>query len=292
MTHSLEARNAVITGASQGLGLEIAHAYVAAGANVLLAARNEDLLAQVQTELKREATDRQIIAVRRTNVASAQDVDALAAEAIATFSQVHILVNNAGIQGPKGNVEELDWQAWLQTIETNLFGSVLLCRALLSHFKKHHYGKIVQLSGGGATSPMPRFTAYAVSKAGIVRFAETLAEEVRGDGIDVNAIAPGVLNTRMLDEVLEAGPEKVGQACYERFLAQKRDGGVPLRKAAALAVFLGSAESDGITGKLVSAVWDPWEELQQHREDLKRTDVYTLRRILPKDRGLAWGDDG
>ena len=92
-------------------------------------------------------------------------------------------------------------------MEINIYGSVLPCRAVLPHFKQQRYGKIVQLSGGGATNPLPRISAYAASKAAVVRFAETLALEVQDDGIDVNAIAPGALNTRMLDEVLAAGPE-------------------------------------------------------------------------------------
>jgi 3-oxoacyl-[acyl-carrier protein] reductase len=122
-----------------------------------------------------------------------------------------------------------------------------------------------------------------------VRFAETLAEELREDHIDVNAIAPGALNTRLLDEVLAAGPERVGQAFYERSLKQREQGGTPLERGADLAVFLGAAASDGITGKLLSAVWDPWEALPERLEEL-RGDVYTLRRIVPKDRGMDWGD--
>jgi hypothetical protein len=93
----------------------------------------------------------------------------------------------------------------------------------------------------------------------------------------------------MLDEVLAAGPEGVGQAYYDRAMNQKTTGGAPMERAAALAVFLGSAASDGITGKLLSAIWDPWEDLAEHRDDLE-SDVYTLRRIVPKDRGFDWGD--
>ena len=134
--------------------------------------------------------------------------------------------------------------------------------ASCSHIRSQRgYGKIVQLSGGGATGPLPGLSAYAASKAAVVRFAETLAEELREQRVDVNAIAPGPLNTRMLDEVLRAGPECVGEAFYEKALEQQRSGGIPLREGAKLAVFLGSLASDGITGKLLSAVWDPWSEL-------------------------------
>jgi NAD(P)-dependent dehydrogenase (short-subunit alcohol dehydrogenase family) len=190
--------------------------------------------------------------------------------------------------GAKGPVEETDWGEWLRAVEVNLLGSILLCRAVLKHFKQSQRGKIVQISGGGASGPLPMLSAYAVSKAAIVRFVETLAAETREYGIDVNAIAPGALNTRMLDELIAAGPDKVGRDFYERSLEQQRRGGASLERAADLALFLGSSQSDGITGKLLSAVWDPWETLPRHLQDLQDTDVYTLRRILPADRGLAW----
>jgi 3-oxoacyl-[acyl-carrier protein] reductase len=161
---------------------------------------------------------------------------------------------------------------------------------VLPHLKAQRYGKIIQLSGGGATNPMPRISAYAVSKAAIVRFAETLAEEVRGTGIDINSIAPGALNTRMLDEVLEAGPDKVGKDFYERALKQRDNGGVPLQRGADLAIFLASRASDGITGKLISAVWDNWEHWPEHLDKLSGSDVYTLRRIVGRDRGFEAGD--
>jgi 3-oxoacyl-[acyl-carrier protein] reductase len=161
----------------------------------------------------------------------------------------------------------------------------------LPAFKTQKSGKIIQLSGGGATNPLPRISAYAVSKAAIVRFVETLAEEVKEDGIDVNAIAPGALNTRLLDEVLDAGPGNVGKSFYERALKQKQTGGTPLEKGAELAVFLGSSRSNGITGKLISAVWDPWASLPEHLDELSGSDIYTLRRIVPKDRGKTWGSE-
>ena len=165
-----------------------------------------------------------------------------------------------------------------------------MTRALVPHFKARNSGKIIQLSGAGATKPLPNISAYAASKAAVVRFAETLAEELRPYRVDVNAIAPGALNTRMLDEVLASGPEAVGRAFYERSLEQQSQGGAPLERGAALCVFLASAASDGITGKLISAMWDPWESLSEHRADLDGTDVYTIRRIVPEDRRLAWGD--
>ncbi len=289
MTALLEGRSSVITGASQGLGYEIAKHYVQAGANVLVCARDEQALERVWAELKSLASPRQLVLAEPADVSNRDDVGRIVRTALDRFNDLHILVNNAGVYGPKGELEEVDWDEWAQTIGINLHGSVLMCRAVLSHFKQRRYGKIVQLSGGGATNPLPRISAYAASKAAIVRLAETLAEEVRAYHIDVNSIAPGALNTRLLDEVLEAGPAKVGVQFFEKSVKQKREGGTSTSKGAELAVFLGSSASDGITGKLLSAVWDPWESLPEHIEELRQSDIYTLRRIVPKDRGATWG---
>jgi NAD(P)-dependent dehydrogenase (short-subunit alcohol dehydrogenase family) len=151
--------------------------------------------------------------------------------------------------------------------------------------KQKGRGKIINLSGGGATNPLPRLSAYAAGKAAVVRLTETLAEELRDFSIAVNAIAPGALNTRLLDEVLQAGPELVGGEFYERALKQRETGGAPLEKGVALCVYLASSDSDGITGKLISALWDPWEKLGHFRSELADSDIYTLRRIIPEDRG-------
>ncbi len=290
MSAPLTGRNEVITGASQGLGRAIAEAYVDAGASVCICARDETLLETVRRDLAARAGADQRVEAIAADVSRAGDVDRLAAGALKAFPQVHVLVNNAGVYGPMGPIEQVDWTEWVRAIEINLMGSVLCCRALMAHFKTHRYGNVVQLSGGGATQPMANVTAYAASKAAIVRFAESLADEGREFGVDVNSIAPGALNTRLLDEVLAVDPATVCEGFYKKMLALKESGGTPLARGAALAVYLGSAESDGITGRLLSAVWDPWESLAEHREDLAKSDVYTLRRIVPKDRGLPWGD--
>jgi NAD(P)-dependent dehydrogenase (short-subunit alcohol dehydrogenase family) len=285
----LENRCAIITGANQGLGLEIARAFLREGASILICARDRAKLENARDHLVGFAKKNQQVIAEVANVAREEDVERIVSRAVDELGNIQILVNNAGIYGPKGTIDEVDWNEWAKAIEINLFGSVLMCRHLIPHMKERGYGKIVQISGGGATNPLPRISAYAASKAAIIRFAETLAEEMREHRIDVNAVAPGALNTRLLDEVLEAGPAKVGKAFYERAMKQKKEGGAPLDRGADLCVFLASEESDGISGKLLSAVWDPWEELPHHVLDLAG-DVYTLRRILPKDRGFDWGD--
>jgi NAD(P)-dependent dehydrogenase (short-subunit alcohol dehydrogenase family) len=289
MTRALDGRAALITGASQGLGLAIARAFVDAGASVVLCARDLAVLDRARVDLAAHADSGQRVIAERADVSSVDDVARIVGAATTAFPHLDILVNNAGVQGPMGDVDEVPWNDWVHAIAVNLFGSVACCRAVVPHMKGLGHGKIIQLSGGGATAPTPHMSAYAASKAGIVRFVETLAQEVRPHGIDVNAIAPGALNTRMLDDVITAGPDRIGRDRYERALKQKAEGGAPVERAAALAVFLASAKSRGISGKLISAVWDPWETLDEHADDLARTDVYTLRRITPEERNLRWG---
>jgi len=285
----LEGRSALVAGANQGLGREIARAFVCEGANVVLCARNGALLEEARREIAALAGGGRKVIAQVCDVSRPAEVDALFGRALAECPDLDIVVNCAGVYGPKGSIEKNDWSEWARTIEVNLYGAVLLWRAAIPHLRSRGYGKLVQLSGGGATAPLPRLSAYAASKAAVVRLVETLAHELAGSGVDVNAIAPGALNTRMLDEVIAAGPTEVGEAFYRKSLEQKESGGVPLERGAALAVFLASRRSDGITGRLVSAVWDPWPELPALREELARSDVYTLRRIVPADRGKGWG---
>jgi NAD(P)-dependent dehydrogenase (short-subunit alcohol dehydrogenase family) len=292
VSRPLDGRAAVITGASQGLGLAITRAYVAAGASVMMCARDADLLDRARAEVASLASPGQMVLAQSTDVSRPDDVEALVRAALDALPQLQILVNNAGVYGPMGLIEDVDWDDWVRAIEINLFGSILMCRALVPHFKARRYGKIIQLSGGGATNPLPRISAYAASKAAIVRFAESLALEVKEHEIDVNAIAPGALNTRMMGELIAAGPASIGEAFFLRMKRIADQGGTPLDTGAALTVFLASAASDGITGKLLSAVWDRWSDLPAHRADLDRTDVYTLRRVTPSDRDLDWGGGG
>ena len=290
MSGELEGRTALITGGTQGLGLEIARHYLRAGIEgVCICGRDPVVLEEAVQELGEASSDGQHVIAKVADVSDQAQVEALVTSTLEQFPELTILVNNAGIYGPKGLIDELDWREWARTIEINLLGSMFVARALVPHFRGRRYGKIVQLSGGGATNPLPGLSAYAASKAGTVRFAETLAEELRELHVDVNSVAPGALNTRMLDEVLAAGPERVGEAFYARALEQQRTGGAPLERGAALAVWLASAASDGVTAKLLSALWDPWSDLPMHLDDLA-SDVYTLRRIVPGDRWFDWGE--
>lgn len=284
----LKGRVAIITGASQGLGEAIAMEFVRQGAGVFICARDKDKLFTVEEKLKKISANDQKIRAMVVDVSNESEVEKLINTSVAEFSHVDILVNNAGVYGPKGAIEKINSADWTKAIEINLFGVFYCCKHAVIHMKKNNYGKIINLSGGGATAPLPFISAYAASKAGVVRFTETLAGECNGFKIDVNAVAPGALNTRLLDELLSVGPDVVGKGFYEKALKQKKDGGVPLEVGVKLCVFLASVESDGITGRIISAKWDPWKSLPDRRNELMESDIYTLRRIIPEDRGKKW----
>ena len=281
-------KRAVVTGASQGLGLAIARVFLAEGASVLICARNAAELETARQEL--DAAHPGKVFAERCDVGKAADVDGFAAAAARLLGGVDILVCNAGVQGPKGPIDNVDWDAWVQAVQINLMGTVYCCRAFLPQLRESSRGKILVISGGGATKPMPNLSAYAASKAGVVRFAETLAEELKAEGIDVNSIAPGALNTRMLDEILEAGPDVVGEKYYQSAVKQRDSGGASPELGGKLCAYLASSAGDGITGRLISAQWDPWERMESFKEELLATDVYTLRRIIPAERGKTWED--
>jgi NAD(P)-dependent dehydrogenase (short-subunit alcohol dehydrogenase family) len=279
---------AVVTGASQGLGKAIASEFVREGADVAVCARDEKILDCAVVELRELGSANQRIMGLTCDVTIEPDVEEFFDRVRQRLGPVNVLVNNAGIYGPKGESETVDFGEWARAIEVNLHGTFLPCRSAIRQMRELRHGKIINLSGGGATAPLPRLSSYAAAKAAVVRLTETLAEELREFSIDVNAVAPGALNTRLLQEVLDAGPDAVGKEFFEKSLKQRDSGGVPLEKGARLCVYLASEISNGITGKLISALWDPWENLHAFREQLARSDIYTLRRIVPEDRGMKW----
>jgi 3-oxoacyl-[acyl-carrier protein] reductase len=282
----LKGRNAIVTGGSRGLGKAIAQAFLTNGANVAICGREPANLKTAVKELQPHSISKESLYAVGADVSRENDVKYLVESVLDKFGRLDIVVNNAAILGPIGESETVDWQEWQRTLEINLGGTMLLCRAAIPLFKKQKRGKIINLSGGGATSARPRFSAYAVSKAALVRLTENLAEELKDYNVDVNAIAPGAFQSDMLEEILKAGPDRVGAKAYEQ--AKKGDTTGSMERAAALCVFLASEATDSITGKLISAIWDPWQSLPKHKEHLRDSDLYTLRRIVPSDRGLNW----
>ena len=255
------------------------------GAHVAFCARSPSAIEDALTALPAGKAERAhgVIADVTDTVAMQRFAD----DAEARLRGIDSLVCNAGIWGPKGPLDRIPWADWLYAFDVNVHGVARTLRAFLPAIRRAGNGRIAILSGGGATKPMPNIAAYSATKTAVVRLGETIAEELRDEGIPVNMIAPGAVNTRMLDELLEAGPETIGKRQYSDALKQRDAGGTPPERGAALCSFLLSERCTGITGKLISAIWDPWESLGAHRDDLAG-DIYTLRRITPDERGHHW----
>jgi NAD(P)-dependent dehydrogenase (short-subunit alcohol dehydrogenase family) len=281
----LKDKVSIITGGSQGIGKAVAAEFAREGSPLVLSSRTEADLQAAKHEIEAASSVR--VEIFPADVSQPQETEGLVRFALAEFDTIDVLVNCAGLQAPIGLVTDNDTRVWLQTVNVNLGGTFLCIRAVLPVMMKKKYGKIINLSGGGAVSPRPRFSAYSASKAAVVRLTETLAEEVKPYNIHINAIAPGAINTRLLDEVLAAG-EAAGEAELAKAIKQKREGGVPLQKVAELAVFLASSASDGLSGKLISLLWDNWRDIPRRLDTIVSSDIYTMRRIIPKDRGYDW----
>tara|TARA_B100000989_G_scaffold297479_1_gene283363 strand:+ start:1439 stop:2377 length:939 start_codon:yes stop_codon:yes gene_type:complete len=287
--YNLKKKSVIITGSSSGIGFEIAKSYLINGANVMICSSKKNNIKNAYKKLLRFKKDKQYLLHKKADVSSYGEIKNLVKFALKKFKKIDILINNAGIYGPKGSIDKVDWKKWVKTVKINLFGSIMLCKEILPHFKKRNKGKIIQLSGGGAAAPLPNITGYAVSKVGIVRFIESLSYELKNYKIDVNSVAPGTINTKMLREILKSGPKKIGKIAYKKALIQKKDGGSSIKDLSELILFLGSSQSDGISGKLISSIWDDWRSWTKKINLLKKNDIFTLRRITPKDRGIKWG---
>ena len=272
----LAGKVAIVTGGSRGIGLAIARALGAEGARVAIASRTHKEVDAARHQLEKEHVE---VLGRPTDVTRLDQVQALVADALERWGRVDVLVNNAGINGAIGRIDECDPAEWKQAIDVNLFGTMHACRAVLPTMRERRSGKIVNLAGGGVGGPgvAPRVSAYAASKAAIVQLTESLARELAVDGIQVNAISPGAVVTEMTAAVVAAGPEKAGKELYERTLKQRESGGEPPDLAAKLVVWLASEASGGLTGKMLSAKWDKPEGIDI--EAANRSSLYTLRRI-------------
>ena len=262
----------IVTGSSHGIGRALTTRLVAAGHHVWGLARSDqaDLAASLGGNFR----------ATRCDVAQWGSVESAAREVAATWPGVDGLVTCAGILGEVGPLLTADPVRWSATVRTNLDGTFHVLRAFASLLERRaRRAKIVCFSGGGATKARPNFSAYGAAKTGVVRMVETLAEEM--PGLDVNAVAPGAINTQMTEALIAHGPAIAGQAEYTAALQRLENGGASLNRALELVKFLLSPESDGISGRLISAPWDQWETLAGRSAELAGTDAYKLRRVDP-----------
>jgi NAD(P)-dependent dehydrogenase (short-subunit alcohol dehydrogenase family) len=270
----LKGKVAIITGGSRGIGRSIAEAFLQNGARVAIAARSIEDLEKTLIDLQ---SDGDIICIP-TDVSKGQSVRNMVEQTICQYGHIDILVNSAGIQAPIGPLIKVDIEEWINNVHINFIGTVLCCKYVLPFMVSKKKGKIINMSGGGATGARPNFSAYACSKTAIVRFTEILALEVKDQGIEVNCVAPGAVNTNMLKEIIDAG-DLAGDKELKEAKDRLGKGGIPPKVPAELVLFLASEESNGITGKLISAPWDNWKSLDFQNRLRFDSDFGTLRRI-------------
>jgi len=261
----------LVTGAGRGIGKRLAIGFAAAGSRVGLLARSKAELDLAHLEIEHAGGHALRI---RADVTDFEQVNAAVDRMHRDYGGVHVLVCSAAIQGPIGPLAENSPKAWAEAIQTNLIGVVNTCRAVLPQMIERRSGKIIVLSGNGATGARPNFSAYAASKAAVVRLVETAAEEVRDHNIQINCMGPGGAYTHMTDEILRAG-EKAGWKENEDALEVRQTGGVAPEKQIQLALFLASEESNHISGKLIH-VTDDWKKL---KDENIHPEIYTLRRV-------------
>jgi 3-oxoacyl-[acyl-carrier protein] reductase len=195
------------------------------------------------------------------------------------FATIDILVNNAGIAGPVGPLQDNDVAAWVRTIQVNLIGTYLCCRAVLPIMRQQNRGKIINLSGAGATTAWRHLSAYGTSKVAVVRLTETLALELEGTNIQVNALGPGSIHTQMWEELRDGAQTAGDPQLYALGQRVTSGGGAAIEQAAALAVFLASEASGTLSGRLISAVTDDISGLPAQISRIMSSDALTLRRV-------------
>ena len=275
----LKDKVALITGAGRGIGRAIAIAYAREGAQLALAARSLDELEETAQAAESLGAATCVIGVDVTNRAA---VDEMARRSLARFGRLDILVNNAGIVGPVGALEDNDVESWIRTIQVNLVGTYLCCRAVIPALAAAGGGKIINLSGSGSTSAPYHLSAYGSSKAAIIRLTEILSLELADKNIQVNALGPGSIHTRMWEEITDRAQAAGDTELYEFGQQVTGGGGASIERAAELAVWLAGQASGDLSGRLVHAVTDDFPNLPPRIPDIMASDTYTLRRVEPE----------
>lgn len=265
----------IITG-SGGIGKAVAKKFAQEGWIVVFIARNKKRLSEARKEITKFGKCFTYI----LNVTNEKKVKQVITTIYKKFKSIDAVVNGAGIVGPIGQFHTNSLSDWKNSLLINVVGTASVCHAVLPYMIKKRRGSIINFSGGGAVQPFPNFSAYAAAKAAVVRLTENLAREYGHYAIRINAVAPGAINTNFLKNMFIAGKKKVGAEYYKKMLQQKRSGGDSPNLAADLIFFLCSDLSFGLTGKLISAKWDPWKEFTQSMvERINKNSEYTLRRI-------------
>jgi NAD(P)-dependent dehydrogenase (short-subunit alcohol dehydrogenase family) len=284
---SHENRIGVIAGATGFLGSLLAKHYARSGTHLILIGKDEIKLENLKREVELDTESKVTIVCLDFE---SNYISELSAK-IELFAQhINFFISTIGTQHPIAPVLQSKENEWSGNIRTNLVLPVSLAKFFTDIFLKNGHGSVILISGGGATNARTNFSAYASAKAGLVRFVETFAAEIAEFNVRINAIAPGIMPSKMMYEIVENSSLAVGKDEKAKARRALDDRLWDPAQILSLCDFLVSEKSKGITGKLISAEWDNWSEWPQHVDELRASDLYTLRRITGRDRGQTWGD--
>jgi NAD(P)-dependent dehydrogenase (short-subunit alcohol dehydrogenase family) len=268
----------VITGASRGIGRATALRFAAAGARLALVARSAEGLAETLAAV-RDAGGEGVSFT--ADVTDGPAVDVAHREIEASLGPVDVLVNNAGLGGPAGELWQVDPAEWWETVEVNLHGTYLWSRAVLPGMVERRRGRIVNVVSNAGAHRWPYFTAYAVSKGAVIKLTESLAAETRDHAVTVLAAHPGLVRAGLTDNALAEGPrppegslaERV-RSWFEREVAEGRS--VSVEEAAAFMVDLGSGRADALSGRYI-AIEDDLDALIGRAQEVQRDNLHALK---------------
>ena len=236
----LSGQTAIVTGAATGIGEAIARRLAAAGAVIAVADLDVEGARAMAGSIGNGAFP------VRIDIASSDSVREAVGETLARRGQIDILVNNAGIAGRAAPLEEQTDEDWQQIIAVNLTGVFNCCRAVIGHMRARKYGRIVSIASIAGKEGNPNMTGYSATKAAVIGFTKSLAKEVATEGVCVNAVAPAVVRTRILDQLTEA------QIDYMTQRIPMRRTGKP-EEIAAVVHFLASPDCSFVTGQCYDA---------------------------------------
>jgi NAD(P)-dependent dehydrogenase (short-subunit alcohol dehydrogenase family) len=269
----LEGQVALVTGAGRGIGRAVALALSEAGSTVVIGARSVDQLEAVGTEVRQRGGQAMVAPL---DVTDAVSVRQFVATALDRFGRVDLLVNNAGSNngsenGAVGPLWQINPDAWWNDVEVNLRGSFLCAHAVLPAMVAAGAGRIVNVVSLAAMVPWPHDSAYACSKAAVIRLTDSLSEELLGRGVYVFALSPGSVGTELRSGAVDS---PAGRTWLTKVNPNPQ--WVPAELPADAVVFLASGKADGLSGRVVSVDWD-LRELARRAEEISERDALQLR---------------
>ena len=269
----LEGKSALITGGGRGIGQAIARAYAAEGARLMLAARTDRELQDTANAIRADFGTEVVTVL--ADVSQREQVENAVTRTLEQYGTIDILVNNAGNPGEIGPLWRLDPERWADVISVHVLGTFYGCRAAIPAMLERGAGRIVNMAGVGG----PNDTSYDAAKTAIVNMTENLAQELAGTGITVNAISPGSIHTRMWEEVRDMALAAGDMAMHEKGILVTSGGGASIKRAAELALLLGSDECGPLSGRLIRAALDTFEDIPGRVDAIMSSDAGLLRRV-------------